>query len=122
MEHQVDLEEAIKRIRARDNRFDGNLYGFVMLALEYTCSSLGEYRHVSARELVEGMCAYAKEVYGLMAFTFLNRWGIHTTRDIGTAVFHLIDEGVLFKREGECVEDFNDILNLQQTLEDNYFN
>ena len=122
MEHQVDLEEAIKRIRARDDSFDGNLYGFVMLALEYTCSRLGEYRHVSAQELVEGMCIYAKEVYGLMAFTFLNRWGIHSTRDIGTAVFHLIDEGVLFKREGERVEDFDDVLNLQQTLEDNYFN
>jgi uncharacterized repeat protein (TIGR04138 family) len=122
MEHQVDLEQAIKRIRAKDARYDGDLYGFVLLALEYTCAELGEYRHVSAKELVEGCCAYAKEVYGLMAFTFLDRWGIHSTRDIGTAVFHLIDEGVLFKRDGENVEDFDNILNLQKTLEDNYFN
>lgn len=122
MARQVDLEEAIKRIRARDDRYDGNIYGFVLLALEYTCNELGEYRHVSAKELVEGMCAYAKEVYGLMAFTFLSRWGIRSTRDIGTAVFHLIDEGVLFKRDEESVEDFDGILNLQQTLEDNYFN
>ena len=122
MENQVDLAEAIRRIRAKDNRYDGNLYGFVLLALEYTCSSLGEYRHVSAKELVEGMCGYAKEVYGLMAYTFLSRWGIHSTRDIGTVVFHLIDEGVLFKRDGENVEDFDDILDLQISLEDNYFN
>ena len=122
MENQVDLEEAIRRIRAKDNRYDGNLYGFVLLALEYTCSGLGEHRHVSAKELVEGMCGYAKEVYGLMAYTFLSRWGIHSTRDLGTAVFHLIDEGVLFKRDRESVDDFDDILDLQKTLEDNYFN
>jgi len=122
VEHQVDLEEAIRRIREKDDRFDEDLYGFVLLALEYTCAELGAYRHVSAQELVEGMCSYAKKVYGLMAFTFLSRWGIRSTRDIGTAVFQLIDEGVLFKRDDESAEDFYDILDLQETLEDNYFN
>ncbi|MFH1755739.1 MAG: Minf_1886 family protein [Candidatus Latescibacterota bacterium] len=121
MEKQIDLYQAIKRIRIRDDRYHGDLYGFVMLGLEYTCSSLGEYRHVSARELVEGLCAYAKKTYGLMAFTVLNHWGIRSTRDFGMAVFHLIDEGVLFKRDEESVEDFDNLLDLQEALEGCYF-
>ncbi len=121
MEKPINLEEAVKRIRARDNRYQEDLYRFIMEGLEFTLLQQGEFRHISAKELIGGLCTYAKEIYGMMALTFLNNWGIFTTGDIGRAVFHLIDEGVLARQEDERVEDFEDVLDLRETLEERYF-
>jgi uncharacterized repeat protein (TIGR04138 family) len=122
MESHIDFREAVDRIQARDARFHEDLYPFVMEALEYTYMQMGVRRHISAGELIQGLCKFAKDVFGVMAFTFLQRWGVRSTGDIGIAVFHLIDEGVLSRREKEKVEDFENVLDLQEILEEKYFN
>lgn len=121
MSDLIELQEAVKRIRARDNRYEEELYRFIMAGLEYTYQQQGEYRHVSGEELVRGLAAFAKEQYGVMAFTFLQKWGIRSTADFGAAVYQLIDEGILSKQEDDELSDFDNVLDLRDTLETRYF-
>ena len=121
MSDLIELQEAVKRIRARDNRYEEELYRFIIAGLEYTYRQQGEYRHVSGGELIRGLCSFSKEKYGIMAFTFLQKWGIRSTADFGAAVYQLIDEGILAKQEGDELSDFDNVLDLRETLETRYF-
>ena len=113
--------DAVFEIRRHDPGFDEDAYVFVMDALEFTVSSAGERRHISAAELLDGLCRCAKARFGLMAWTVLERWGIETTADIGTIVFQLVESGILARQEGDSRADFDHVMNLQKVLEEDYF-
>lgn len=113
--------EAVKRIRARDDRFKTDVYPFLMESLEYTLRKIGKRRHVSAGELLDGLCGYAKDRYGLLAHDILRSWGILGAFDIGLAVFHLVEAGVLSRQEGDRLEDFDVDYDLRRKLEEEYF-
>ena len=121
MSSPVNFWEAVHEIRTGDGRYARDAYGFVMDALEYTIQHLGEARHISARELLIGMCRFAQEHYGVMSYSMLERWGVTTTSDIGNFVFHLLDTGVLSKQDEDDRADFDDVLDLRAELEEGYF-
>jgi uncharacterized repeat protein (TIGR04138 family) len=121
MSDSIELQEAVKRIRARDARYHEDLYKFIMDGLEYTYQQQGEYRHLSGAELVRGLCSFAKDRYGIMAFTFLTKWGVRSTADFGAAVYQLIDESILARQEKDELSDFDNVLNLRDNLETRYF-
>jgi uncharacterized repeat protein (TIGR04138 family) len=121
MADPANFWDAVFEIRRRDARFSEDAYAFVMDSLEFTIARLGQRRHVSARELLVGICGYAKERFGLMAWTVLDRWGVRTTADVGTIVFQLVESSVLSRREEDSREEFDDVFDLQVVLEDNYF-
>ena len=121
MSDLTELEDAVNRIRARDSRYAQELYPFIMAGLEYTYRQQGECRHVSGGELVQGLCSFAKEQFGIMALTILRQWGIRSTADFGAAVYQLIDEGILTRQEGDELSDFDNVLDLCDTLETRYF-
>jgi uncharacterized repeat protein (TIGR04138 family) len=112
---------AVERIRAADGRYAADAYAFVMDGLDHTVSALDERRHVSARELLTGLCRFARERYGLLAYDVLCAWGIRAGSDVGEIVFQLIDAGILSRREDDTREDFDTPLDLKQVLEDSYF-
>jgi uncharacterized repeat protein (TIGR04138 family) len=111
----------VERIRAEDGRYRPEAYAFVMEALDATVRSAGERRHVSAGELLTGACEHARHVYGLLALTVLRSWGIETGSDVGEIVFQLIDAGVLSKRDEDTRAEFDQGIDLQAILEENYF-
>ena len=111
----------VERIRAADGRYRPEAYAFVMEALDATVRSAGERRHVSAAELLAGACEHARRVYGLMALTVLRSWGIRTGSDVGEIVFQLIDAGVLSRRDEDTRADFDQEIDFQTILEENYF-
>jgi len=111
----------VERIRTEDGRYRPEAYAFVMEALDATVRSAGERRHVSAAELLAGACDHAGRVYGLMALTVLSSWGIRAGSDIGEIVFQLIDGGVLSKRDEDARADFDQEIDFQAILEENYF-
>jgi uncharacterized repeat protein (TIGR04138 family) len=113
--------EAVAAIRERDDRFQPEAYGLVMDALEFTIARIGERRRVQAAELVRGMCAFVKDRYGVLGFTLLTRWGIHSAEDFGRAVFQLVDAGMLGGQESGRPEDFEGLFDLREVLEDGYF-
>jgi uncharacterized repeat protein (TIGR04138 family) len=121
MDGPLSFWEAVDDIRSSDDRFAPEAYGFVMDALEHTLRSIGIPRHVSARELLEGMCAFARERYGVMSYTLLERWNVTSTEDIGDVVFQLVDAGVLSRQDSDSRLEFSGVFALREVLETGYF-
>ncbi len=121
MARDVDFWDAVRRIREKDGRFELEAYPFVMEALEYRLPRLGERRHVSAQELLNGLCLYSRERFGFLAADVLKKWGVQNAYDVGLAVFHLVGEGVLAKQSGDELDDFAVEYDLRERLEREYF-
>ena len=107
----TDFEEALRKIRQEDLRYDPEAYRFVREALDFTIKLLkkpggGPKRHVSGGELLEGMRQYALQEYGPMAKTVLAAWGVRCGEDFGALVFNLVNAGVLGKTDEDRPEDF----------------
>ena len=121
MAKRENFWEAIKRIHAVDDSYKHQGYVFLMESLDFTMRQLGERRHVSAHELLDGLCVYARGRYGPLAADVLNSWGMRSERDIGRAIFHLVDAGVLSKQESDSPEDFHIDYDLPAKLVERYF-
>ena len=109
--NSIPFEELIDRIVAKDPRYTREAYLFLREALDHTQKMFvkkGEVRHVSAKELLEGVRDYAIGQYGPMTTTVLDAWGIHACSDIGDLVFNMIEANVLAKTPEDKREDFND--------------
>ncbi len=109
----VNFEQELERVLARDNRYPREAYLFVREALDHTQEKLGrpakdEIRHVSGRQLLEGVRDYALTEYGPMALTVLEEWGIRRCEDIGELVFNMVDCNLLAKTEQDTRDDFKD--------------
>lgn len=113
--------QAVEQIREKDPRFKPEAYALVMESLDFTIRRLGERRHVSATELLRGLCDHARERYGLLAYTVIESWGITSAKQIGGIVYQLIEAGVLARQESDRFEDFDQGWNLKDILEHNYF-
>jgi uncharacterized repeat protein (TIGR04138 family) len=107
----VNFDETLEKIIARDSRFHSEAYLFVREALDYTHKIVGKgsksaLRHVTGQELLGGIRAFALELFGPMAMTVLNEWGVHTCEDFGEIVFNMVDANLLGKTESDSREDF----------------
>lgn len=113
-----------------DSRFPFEAYEFLWQALTHTQETLGrlpdpddaasDLRHVSGRELLEGVRQLAREQFGLMAWTVFQLWGIRTTADIGAMVFRLTDAGIWHCSENDRMSDFENVFDIQHSLEDDF--
>jgi len=112
--------EILDRLNERNPRFEGRAYLFVLSALHAVMEELDERRHISGRELAEGVRNLALERFGPMARTVLEHWGIHTTEDLGEIVFALVDCGILTKQAEDRPEDFADVFDFHEAFEENY--
>jgi hypothetical protein len=117
----LDVEQIVTLIRKEDPRFDRQAYKFVRDGLEYAVKELKKRdaarakisRHVSGRELSEGLRAYALEQFGPLTKTVLNSWGLHETIHFGDIVYNLIEYNVFSKTEGDRREDFADVFDFE---------
>jgi uncharacterized repeat protein (TIGR04138 family) len=113
---------------ARRLRFHQNAYQFVFAALRYTQQKLGRgvYRsseaesHISGQELLEGIRDLAQDQFGLMAVTVFRHWGVRSTADFGRIVFELIERGEMRKTERDQLEDFFEVYDFEEALDQNY--
>ena len=109
---QFDYNEVLETILAKDSRYPLEAYQFVREGLDYTQHKMArmtgakEPRHVTGRELTDGMRQYALETYGPMAGLLLDEWGIRSTEDFGEIVFNLVENNLLAKTEKDTREDF----------------
>jgi uncharacterized repeat protein (TIGR04138 family) len=113
-------DEIIDRLGHRNPRYRPQAYVFVLAALHTVVASLDEPRHVSGRELADGVRRLALERFGLMARAVLGHWGIHTTEDLGGIVFELVDCGILIKQEGDSEDDFRDVFDFEEAFDRDY--
>ena len=121
----LDVNEIISLIRKEDSRFDRLAYTFVRDGLEYAVKELKKRdsarakvsRHVTGRELAEGLRDYALDQFGPLAKTVLNAWGVQETLHFGDIVYNLIDYNVFSKTESDRREDFADIYSFDDAFE-----
>jgi len=107
----IDFDKAVEQVIQRDGRYHREAYAFVRDALEHTQKNIVRVskeamRHVSARELLDGIRAYGLHVYGPMTLLVLNDWGIRRCDDFGEIVFNLIESGLFAKTDQDNREDF----------------
>jgi uncharacterized repeat protein (TIGR04138 family) len=107
----VNFEESVSLIVASNSRYRCDAYFFVRDALDYTKRTMGrsktDEKHVSGKELLEGIRAFALETYGPMAATVLGEWGIRACSDFGEIVFIMIEHSLLAKSENDSRADFD---------------
>lgn len=113
-------DEVLEELQERNPRFHARCYLFVLQALHSVIQSLDEPRHISGRELTEGVRELALSQYGPMARTVLEHWGIHATEDVGHVVFAMVEQGILIKQEGDQPEDFADVFDFEEAFERDY--
>lgn len=107
------FNDKVLQIVSDDPRYAPEAYGFLREALDFTARQLdkpesGPKRHISARELMEGVRVYSLREFGPMTLTVLNTWGLQNTEDIGAIVFNLVEAGVLGKNADDSIDDFRD--------------
>ena len=109
----VPFWDAVDRLREHDGRYRREAYGFVVGALGVTVGRLPPERHLdparrhlSGRELLEGIVGLARDEFGFLAPTVFREWGVHRGEDVGRIVFQLVDCHQLSARPEDSAEDF----------------
>lgn len=117
-ESPKDPQALLRKMLAKDRRYPRDAYQFVFEALDYTIKQLGERRHVTAAELLDGVRALALKEFGLLARMVLVAWGIRRTDDVGEIVYNLVEAGLMRINEGDRKEDFAGVFDLDEALWD----
>ena len=119
--------EVVDGLRQREG---GRTYGqepyqFVNLALQITAAALPRERqlddarrHLSGRELLEGVVQLARSEFGPLAATVFQEWGLDRSEDIGRIVFQMVEAGLLSARPEDTMADFSDEFDLSAALSD----
>ena len=107
MADRSEIEAKLDEILKREPRFDRAAYLFVTDAVTFTVDRLQAHRHVSARELLEGLRDYAGQEFGVMAPEVLASWGIRNASEVGEIVYLLIGAGLLSASPEDRREDFD---------------
>ena len=109
---EVNFEEALEQILAKDARYHRESYLFVREALDYTQKlvgkqSPGKSSHISGQQLLEGIRQFGMTQFGPMTMTVLQEWGVCECRDFGEIVFNMVEIGLLAKTEKDSRADFD---------------
>ncbi len=107
----TNFDEVLEKILAQDSRYRREAYVFLRGTLDYVQKPSSKTRkieacHITGQELLRGIRTYALELYGPMAKTLLNEWGVHGCEDFGEIVFNMVDHGLLSKTEQDSRDDF----------------
>jgi uncharacterized repeat protein (TIGR04138 family) len=107
--------------------YPAEAYLFIQQGLTYTVQKIHAAqtdpqvsRHVSGRDLCEGLREMALKQWGLMARTVLSRWNITSTMDFGRIVFAMVEHDLLQKTPDDRVEDFRHVYDFTTAFEKNY--
>lgn len=115
-----DALDPVDRLVIEDGRYRREAYLFVLAALEFVVSRLEKRRHVTGRELLEGIREFALARFGLMTKTVFQHWGVTKTEDFGEIVFRLVKAGLLSKTEEDSVRDFEGVYDFDEAFVENY--
>ena len=113
-------DEILDQLQERNPRFHPRSYEFVLRALHSVIRSLDEPRHITGRELTDGVRELALGQYGPLARTVLEHWGIHETEDVGRVVFAMVEQGILVKEDEDHQEDFTDLFDFEEVFDLDY--
>lgn len=118
--------DPVRRLALKDGRFAPEAFVFLLESLDTAVklagrdAAKGSERHVSGRELLEGMKLHAIKIFGPMAAHVWRSWGVRESLDWGRIVFLLVDEGLLNRQESDSIDDFSDGFDFDEVFVKNY--
>ena len=115
-----ELDDIIFEICETDPRYSIEAYTFVLEALSFTQKKFKRVKHVSGKELLEGIKILLMEKFGPMTLTVLKHWGVKRTEDFGSIVFNLVSRKVLSKTEEDSLESFKDVYDFEMVFDKGY--
>jgi uncharacterized repeat protein (TIGR04138 family) len=125
----ITFNAKLSEVVARDPRFAYEAYEFVYQALDHTLKMQDratgaergdDPRHVSGRELLEGIRCLALQEFGRMARTVFQRWGLRSTEDFGAIIFNLVDAELMSKTDEDNLDDFKAGFDFDAALVEDY--
>lgn len=115
-----DIDNIIELICLEDPRYHGDAYEFVLEALGFSQKKFTRSKHVTGKQLLEGVKELVMRRFGLMGRPVLKHWGINGTADVGNIVFNLINKKILTKNEEDCLDDFKDVFDFERVFDSIY--
>lgn len=116
-DQHIELWDELTELAIENPRYDREAYLFILNGLNWSLRQLETKRHLSGEEFTEFLIAYARNEFGELATVVLEEWGIHTTRDFGEIVYKLIDIGKMSKQPDDSIEDFDNVVDLKESLQ-----
>jgi uncharacterized repeat protein (TIGR04138 family) len=115
-----DLLDPVDRILLDEKRYRREAYLFVLAAVESVVERLPARRHISGRELLEGIRAFGLARYGLMTKAVFDHWGVTKTEDFGEIVFRLVEANLLSKTPEDSIADFVGVYDFDEAFVENF--
>lgn len=106
-EDRTSAMKQLREIAQKDGRYTTDSYLFLFEALRSAQIKYQRKKHVSGKELLEGVKELALEKFGPMSKSVFEHWGVRTTDDFGEMVFLLVKGGLLSKTDSDNIEDFH---------------
>jgi len=112
MNPEQEYREGLRRILEGDSRYPEAAYAFVRAGVTFTTEKLKANnperteRHITGRQLLDGLRELAIEQFGPLAFDVLQEWRIRRTEDFGNIVFNLVNASLLGASDEDKPEDF----------------
>lgn len=107
MDHPaVEVTKKVDGLCRKDLRYKPEAYTFVLAGLTTTIGKLPQPRHITGRELLEGLRSFGLEQFGPLTAQVFEHWGIRQTEDFGHIVFNLVEAHLLRKTEEDTLDDF----------------
>ena len=104
----------------KDPRYHREAYEFVMEALAHTQKKYKKQRHVSGKELLEGIRTLLLKKFGPMTMSVLKFWGIKATDDFGNIVYNLVEFKILAKDTEDHYESFKNAYDFEEVFNKGY--
>lgn len=113
-------DPTFERILKKDPRYKIEAYIFVLEALYYSREKFKVEKHVTGKQLLEGIKELALKRFGSMAKMVFEYWGVKKTIDFGNIVFNMVNEKLLSKTEEDKIEDFEDVYDFDDVFVKGY--
>jgi uncharacterized repeat protein (TIGR04138 family) len=114
------INDIIVEICETDNRYHEDAYDFVLEALAFTQKKYKRLKHVTGKELLEGIKILLMQKFGPMTLTVLQHWGIQRTEDFGNIVFQLVERKILNKTDEDDIQSFRDVYDFDKVFDKGY--
>lgn len=120
---EENILDRVEAVAETDGRYQKAGYLFLYEALQHTVEKMGktglpkEERHVSGRDLLQGISEYGLEQFGPLARSVFAHWGIHQTSDFGRMVFNLIESELMSKTSQDRIEDFVEVYDFAEEFD-----
>jgi uncharacterized repeat protein (TIGR04138 family) len=120
----IKFVQSVEKILKEDSRFSPEAYDFVAKTVSFTVQAFEkkerQKRHITGRELINGLLALSSSEYGPLAYEVLSGWGIEKDRDVGQIVFNMIKHQLLSKNENDNLSDFDAGIDLKKEISNHF--